>query len=59
MWKHIMKATYPIVMTKGKEFIVDSNSKTTSNSTDNYTHIEGYYIVDYTEQPHIYMEETD
>jgi len=54
-----MKATYPIVMTKGKEFIVDSNSKTTSNSTDNYTHIEGYYIVDYTEQPHIYMEETD
>ena len=39
--------------------IVDSNSKTTSNSTENYTHIEGYYIVDYTEQPHIYMEETE
>jgi len=39
--------------------IVDSNSKTTSNSTENYTHIEGYYIVDYTEQPHIYLEETE
>jgi len=24
-----------------------------------YTHIEGYYIVDYTEQPHIYVEEAD
>ena len=39
--------------------IVDSNSKTASNSTENYTHIEGYYIVDYTEQPHIYLEETE
>ena len=25
----------------------------------NYTHIEGYYVADYTEQPHIYVEDAD
>ena len=24
-----------------------------------YTHIEGYYVADYTEQPHVYIEEAD
>lgn len=39
--------------------IVDTDSKASKTASNDYTHIEGYYIVDYTEQPHIYLEETE
>ena len=39
--------------------ITDTEDPAGVVAPQDYTHIEGYYIVDYKEQPHIYVEETD
>jgi len=39
--------------------IADTEGSTGVSAPQNYTHIEGYYIADYKEQPHIYVEESD
>jgi len=39
--------------------LAPNNNETDAGTLQDYTHIEGYYIADYKEQPHIYIETPD